>query len=438
MSTEGREDDEGAPEVPKRPTEAAEHAEEGREATEPASAISEPAHGTRKDVPVAPEDNDLWQKEEEPPQDRTARAPEARGSPTDPALTRARDRQMLRMGFGTAASFTLAEALNWELSFLISVLVVQLLVTMPGSPSVAQGLGAMAVFGATTCLALVTSQVLAHMPVLLTIVLATVLFVAFYLQTSGRAGLVATLLLVSFGIVPLASVQAPDIAPAIAFYIFRSGIVAVLWVWIAFALFPTALASAAQAPAAPLDQREIVRRAAIDTAILLPVLVFAMTLAVPAVVLIVLTVTAMLRQHSLASGRRVALVLLLGNLLGGVAAVVAYNLLSAAPTIGFLASLLLLIGLLFGQQIARGGACAPLFVTGLVTFLIVFGTGVAPLFDEPGATLTQRLFNIGLACTYAFLALALLDIAMRRERPTALPSIASAVASIREPQENPD
>jgi hypothetical protein len=128
----------------------------------------------------------------------------------------------------------------------------------------------------------------------------------------------------------------------------------VLWVWIMFALFPTALASAAQARAAPPDQREIVRRAAIDTAILLPVLVFAMTLAVPAVVLIVLTVTAMLRQHSLASGRRVALVLLLGNLLGGVTAVVAYNLLSAAPTFGFLASLLLLIGLLFGQQIARG------------------------------------------------------------------------------------
>jgi Protein of unknown function (DUF2955) len=437
MSTEGREDDEGAPEVPKQPTVAAEHAEEGQEAIVPASAISEPVHETRNDVPVAPEDNDLWQKQEEPPQDRTARGPEAHASPTDPALTRARDRQMLRVGFGTAASFTLAEALNWELSFLISVLVVQLLVTMPGSPSLAQGLGAMAVFGATTCLALVSSQVLAHMPVLLTIVLATVLFFAFYLQTSGRAGLVATLLLVSFGIVPLASVQAPDIAPAIAFYIFRSGIVAVLWVWIAFALFPTTLAAAAPAPAAPPDQREIVRRAAIDTAILLPVLVFAMTLAVPAVVLIVLTVTAILRQHSLASGRRVALVLLLGNLLGGVTAVVAYNLLSAAPTIGFLASLLLLIGLLFGQQIARSGASAPLFVTGLVTFLIVFGTGVAPLFDEPGATLTQRLFNIGAACTYAFLALALLDTAMRRERPTALSSTVSAVAPVREPRDNP-
>jgi hypothetical protein len=90
------------------------------------------------------------------------------------------------------------------------------------------------------------------------------------------------------------------------------------------------------------------------------------------------------------------------------------------------------IGFLFGQNIARSGAGAPRFVTGLVTFLIMFGTGVAPLFDEPSATLTQRLFNIGLACTYAFLVLALIDTAMRRERPPTLPSTASAIAPIRE------
>ena len=34
---------------------------------------------------------------------------------------------MLRLAVGTAGSFTLAEVLDWELSFLIPVLVVQLL-----------------------------------------------------------------------------------------------------------------------------------------------------------------------------------------------------------------------------------------------------------------------------------------------------------------------
>jgi hypothetical protein len=100
------------------------------------------------------------------------------------------------------------------------------------------------------------------------------------------------------------------------------------------------------------------------------------------------------------------------------------NLLSAVPTLGFLASLLLLIGLLFGRLIARGAAAAPLFVTAFVTFLIVFGLGVAPLFDEPSASVALRLFNISIAGAYAFGGLALLDIGTRREMPIRTPSAA--------------
>jgi hypothetical protein len=352
--------------------------------------------------------------------DGAERASEAAAAGRDLAA----HRLMLRLAFGTAGSFTLAEALDWELSFLIPVLVVQLLAATPAVPSLAQGLGVMAVFGGTTCLALITSGLLAHMPVLLTIALGAVLFAAFFLQASGRARLLATLLLISFGIVPVAVVQAPGIASDIAFYIFRSGVVAVLWVWLAFALFPDVVPPDARRAsiAAPPESPEIVRRAAIDAAVLLPVIVLAMTFSIPAVVLIVLTVTAVLRQHNLASGRRVALGLLLGNLLGGASALVAYGLLDAVPTLGFLASLLLLIGLLFGHLIAHSGPAAPLFVTGLITFLIVFGMGVAPLFDEPGATFAQRLFNIGIACVYAFAALALLDAGTRREAPAGAPS----------------
>ena len=327
-------------------------------------------------------------------------------------------RLMLRLVVGTAGSFTLAEVLDWELSFLIPVLVVQLLTALPAAPSLKQGVGVMAVFGATTFLALITSSLLAHMPVLLTIVVGAMLFVAFFLQASGRAGLVATLLLVSFGLVPVVAVQSPDTASAITFFIFRSGVVAVLWVWLLFALFPSVLPAGAQrASVAPAPQPpEIIRQAAIDAAILLPIIVLGMTFSIPAVSLIVLTVTAVLRQHCLATGRQMALVLLRGNLLGGAAALIAYNLLGAVPTLGFFVSLLLLMGLLFGQRIARGGAATPLFVTGLVTFLILFGMGVAPLFDEPGATFAQRLLNIGIACVYAFAALAVLETGSKANR----------------------
>jgi uncharacterized membrane protein YccC len=164
--------------------------------------------------------------------------------------------------------------------------------------------------------------------------------------------------------------------------------------------------------AAPPDG--IVRTALTDTAVLLPVLLLAMTLEVPAALVIVLTVTAVLTQHNIAGGRRVALGLLLGNLVGGVTAAVVYQLLSAVPTLGFLTALLLLVSLVYARLITGATVPAPLFVTALITFVIVFGMGVAPFLDEPGATLAIRLRNLAIACVYAFGALSLIGRAGRQ------------------------
>jgi hypothetical protein len=153
-----------------------------------------------------------------------------------------------------------------------------------------------------------------------------------------------------------------------------------------------------------------------DTAVLLPVLLVAMTLEVPAALVVVLTVTAVLRQHSLAGGRLVALGLLLGNLLGGLTAVVGYELLSAVPTLGFLTALLLLVSLVYARLIVGATSLAPLYVTALVTFAIVLGMGVAPFLDQPEATLAIRLRNLAIACVYAFAALSLVG---RAGRPSA-------------------
>ena len=76
------------------------------------------------------------------------------------------------------------------------------------------------------------------MPALLAIVLGLVLFLAFVLQRSGRSPALGTLILVAFGFLPVVAVQAPDLVPAVAFYLVRSAAVAVLWVWLLHALLP--------------------------------------------------------------------------------------------------------------------------------------------------------------------------------------------------------
>jgi len=329
----------------------------------------------------------------------------------DMATPLARHRRTLRLALGTTVGFTTAEMLDWELSFLIPVFLVQLLAPPGHAPGLQQGVTIVLVLGLATGAAATLSTLLVDMPPLFAIVLGLVLFLTFVLQRSGRSPALGTLILVTFGVVPVVAVQAPELVPDIAFYLVRSGAVAVLWQWLLHALLPDPEAATPRVPApggAATPPGGVVRTALADTAVLLPVLLVAMTLAIPAALVIILTVTAILTQHNIAGGRRVALGLLLGNLLGGITAMVAYQLLSAVPTLAFLTALLLLVSLVYARLIAGAASLAPLFVTGLVTFVIVFGMAVAPFLDEPGATLAIRVRNLAIACVYAFGALSLI------------------------------
>jgi hypothetical protein len=339
--------------------------------------------------------------------------------PTADVAVLAQHRRVLRLALGTTLSFVTAEMLDWELSFVITAFLVQLL-TLPGrAPGLRQGIAIVVVLGLATGTAATLSTLLVGMPALFAVVLGLVLFLAFSLQRSGRGTALGTMLLVAFGLLPVIAVQAPELVPAVAYYLVRSGAVAVLWVWLLHALLPDPEAAMARAPAptGAAASREVARAALTDTAVLLPVVLLAMMFEVPAALVIVLTVTAVLRQNSMAGGRKVALSLLLGNLLGGLTAIVAYQLLSAVPTLGFLTALLLLVSLSYASLIVSATSLAPLFVTALVSFVIVLGMGVAPLLDQPEATLAIRLRNLAIACVYAFAALSLIGRAGRPSVP---------------------
>lgn len=336
-------------------------------------------------------------------------------APEDQAAC-ARHRRVLRLALGTTFSFVTAEMLDWELSFLVAVFLVQLLTSLPRAPTLQQGAAIVALLGLVAAAAVTVSGLLVTMPALLAIVLGLVLFLAFLLQASGRGRALGALILVAFSLLPVVAVQAPGLVPAVAFLLVRSAAAAMLCVWALHALLPDPEPAAPPMPVlgGAVAPDGAVRASLTGTAVLLPVLLVAMTLEVSAALVIVLTVSAVLRQHSIAGGRSVALALLLGNLMGGLTAMIAYGLLSTIPTLGFLTALTLLIALLHAQLIVGLMSLAPLFTTALVTFVIVFGAAIAPFLDEPGATLAVRLRNLAIACVYAFAALSLIGHLGRR------------------------
>jgi len=105
--------------------------------------------------------------------------------------------------------------------------------------------------------------------------------------------------------------------------------------------------------------------------------------------------------------------LIVGNLVGGLAATVAYFLVTLLPSPGFLLLVVLLVGLVFGDRIGRGGVWAPIYTVGLMTFLIVLGLGLSPLPQDSSSIFIARVFDVMLGTVYAIGMASLLRSAFR-------------------------
>ena len=120
----------------------------------------------------------------------------------------------------------------------------------------------------------------------------------------------------------------------------------------------------------------------------------------PVRIVAVLTVIGILRQPADLGGGT-ATGLILGNLLGSLAATVAYLLVTLLPSPAFLLLVVLLVGLIFGDRIARGEGQAPIYTVSLMTFLIVLGLGLSPLPQDSGDIFISRVFDVMVAGAYA-------------------------------------
>jgi hypothetical protein len=330
-----------------------------------------------------------------------ARAPSfAAPAEMDPAATR----MALRVGVGVALGFLLGALSGTAFFFLPPLLAVQFLATMRQPPSLRQGIGVVilvALFGGVT---LFLAGSFAHRPLVYVILVGLVLFYGFLLDTAGKM-LPASLLLTLGATIPLAATQSSESAIALAGGFIGATVIALLTTWAMFAVFP-APAPAPTTAVAPPRREASPRIALANTAVLLPVLVLFMVSGRMTFVLL-LVIVAIIRLSDRSASPRAALGLLLGNILGGVVATIAYGFVTVQPSIVFFLLVVLFVGLAFGERIAAAGAQAPVFAIALVAFVILLGLGVSPLPTDSGEAFVARVWNVLLAGAYAIGALSL-------------------------------
>jgi hypothetical protein len=315
-----------------------------------------------------------------------------------------------RIAFAAAVGLTLGEVLGWDFPFLPAMLAVQLL-SGRGPIGVKQGLAFVAVMVVACAFAVLIAQVFVDSPLVLLLAGSLVTFVAFLLLARGQAVGVAATFLITTAVVPLLATESMSVAYGFIHSLIAGSALAVLLTFAAHAFFPIRV-QAEPVSALAQDERDSVALALANTAVLMSLVIYFMLAPSPVSIVLVLTVISILRQPAeLGGGTAVGLIL--GNLIGGLAATVAYLLVTLLPSPAFLLLVVLLVGLIFGDRIARNGASAPIYTVGLMTFLILLGLGLSPLPEDSGTLFVARVFDVMVGAVYAIGMASLLRSAFR-------------------------
>jgi len=300
---------------------------------------------------------------------------------------------------------------------LTAVLVAQILVGMPRPPRPGQAAALVVVIAATGGAAYAVSAAFADRLLILTAALGLLFFLGFSMRdrAAGRPSLPATMLLNATAVVPVLTFQADILGAGVLETLVSAAIRAILVVWLLYAILSSpqeegasgAPASAAPVTNMPMTERVGAARTLAKVVIVLPAQLFYLAeptvLAFPALLGLVTFLTA----QDPAAGRAQLVILLLGNLVGSVAAAAA-TVLEVGPPLPALTLMALLGSLGFARWIISagrrpGGAVA---LTGLVTFLMLFGLAASPTpFEVP---VLDRIVDIFMLSLYTVAAAALL------------------------------
>ena len=311
----------------------------------------------------------------------------------------ARVHATLRFASGVTAAFVLCEALKWWPTFMAPVFAAVLLTNLPARPSMKIALVLTLTMALAAIFAYGISSLLRGTPTMLFGLIALCVFLAFQAMLGGRVRVPALLLLISLSTIPVVVMIAPAQAGILPTAMVRGIALALLAIGCVYLPWPQTLPRAAASAAVPTAPPSIAT-ALLSTAIVMPLmlvyLLFGLADALPVIVTTVLLVA----TFDLQRGRLQAGAMILGNFAGGILGLLMHSLLLTQPNLVFLALLLFVVLLGFGQRIAAGGPAAAVALITCNSMLIILSSAIAAGPGSLSVWLT-RLFQFALAGAFA-------------------------------------
>jgi len=138
----------------------------------------------------------------------------------------------------------------------------------------------------------------------------------------------------------------------------------------------------------------------LSTAVVMPLMLLYLMLGLADALPVLITTVLLVITFDVQRGRKQAMAMILGNLVGGVLGLVLHTMLLVAPNLVVLAALLFVVLLGFGQRIFAGGPAAPVAVITCNSMLIILSLTIVSGSGSLSVWLT-RLFQFALAGAFA-------------------------------------
>lgn len=340
-----------------------------------------------------------------------------------PRLSPADDRRGLRLALGTSAAFALALVAGWPLATFSAVFVALFLqgpAAMP--PRAFRHLFQQAVVFLAA--AWLVSSALAAYAVPLLIAIAMAVAVSFRWSTTGAGMLSVVLALMASLMIPNLVITSRDLTLILVIWIPVNLAVAWLWAVFLFWLLPASTGPAARAAAAAAagprpDPGRLVLRMSLVT---IPfAMLFFLSGSGMLITLFFVAILSMQLAAARGAGPAVARGMLKANLIGGIAAVIAYEITVIAPLMLVAMLAVTLAALTLARWFVSERADSALAGSALTTLIIVYGGAISPFTGDADVKMLDRLWQVGFALGFVLLAYLVVDALVPLDKGTNAP-----------------
>lgn len=330
----------------------------------------------------------------------------------------------LRLALGAALAIGYSQAVAWDMSFVAPVFVIVVLSLPAPALPLKTGLGfvlvlALAVYAGLVLLPMLVYQIGAGI-----LILALLLFWSFYHPLRGGPALIGTFATIGLSLTVAIGRGSVDLFLDLAALVTINAAVGIAFVWLAHALMPDSkarstrpLIPAAPPPAPPLMDISLARlRALRSLVVVMPVCIWLLLWSdnAAAYVPFMIKVASMGQQTSTQDTAHAAKSLIMSTIIGGVGAIIAWQVLSLWPSLIMYTLVVGLAGLIIGPRIFRGQGLAPDGATwsyGYMTLMVILAPAVMDSIggDSADAKFWERLLMFFQASLYGVGAVMVFD-----------------------------